>query len=45
MNGKEIVNLIDRLEDEGVDPVRIIDIIRYVVLTDPDERHRHETGK
>ena len=40
MNGKEIVNLIDRLEQEGMEPAKIVDIIRYVELTDPGERHK-----
>ena len=42
MTGKEIVNLIDRLEDKGLKPEEIIEIIRYVELTDPQERRKEK---
>lgn len=35
MTGKEIVNLINKLEDEGMSSDKIIEIIKYVELTDP----------
>ena len=35
MTGKEIVNLIDKLEAEGMTSDKIIEIIKYVELTDP----------
>ena len=38
----EIVNLIDRLEDKGMKPEEIIEIIRYVVLTEPQERRKEK---
>lgn len=37
MTGKEIVNLINRLQQEGLDDSKIIDIIKYIELTDPKE--------
>lgn len=37
MTGKEIVNLIDALTAEGIPPERILNIIRYIALHDPDE--------
>ncbi len=38
MTGKEIVNLIDELRKDGVSDTRIIDLIRYIELTDPKEK-------
>ncbi|MGN0686740.1 MAG: hypothetical protein ACI4KA_01385 [Oscillospiraceae bacterium] len=35
MTGREIVNLINKLEDEGMSSEKIIEIIKYVELTDP----------
>lgn len=35
MTGNEIVNLINKLEDEGMTSDKIIEIIKYVELTDP----------
>lgn len=35
MTGKEIVNLINKLEAEGMNSDKIIEIIKYVELTDP----------
>ncbi|MCR4909218.1 MAG: hypothetical protein K5985_10355 [Lachnospiraceae bacterium] len=45
MTGKEIVNLIDRLEDEGMEAEKIISIIRYIELTDPHERRKEKDNK
>ncbi len=35
MTGKEIVNLINKLEQEGMSPDKIIEIIKYVETADP----------
>ena len=35
INGKEIVNLIDKLESEGMTSSKILEIIKYIVTTDP----------
>ena len=35
MTGKEIVNLINKLETEGMTSDKIIEIIKYIELTDP----------
>lgn len=35
MTGREIVNLIDKLRSEGMSDEKIIEIIKYVILTDP----------
>lgn len=35
MTGKEIVNLINKLEAEGMNSDKIIEIIKYVELADP----------
>lgn len=35
MTGKEIVNLIEILQNKGVSSGEIIEIIKYVVLNDP----------
>lgn len=35
MTGKEIVNLIEKLENEGMTSEKIIEIIKYIELTDP----------
>lgn len=35
MTGKEIVNLINKLQAEGVNNDKIIEIIKYIELTDP----------
>ncbi len=43
MTGKEIVNLIDKLKQEGMTSDKIIEIIRYVELTKPEEKP--EPGK
>lgn len=37
MTGKEIINLIERLEQEGMTAEKIIDIIKYVEKHDPDK--------
>lgn len=36
MTGKEIVNLINKLEREGMSSEKIIEIIKYVELTTPE---------
>ena len=35
MTGKEIVNLINKLEEEGMTAEKIIEIIKYVETADP----------
>lgn len=35
MTGKEIVNLINNLQEKGMSSDEIIEHIKYVVLTDP----------
>lgn len=35
MSGKEIVNLINKLESEGLTSDKIIEIIKYVETADP----------
>ena len=40
MTGKEIVNLIDKLQAEGLSNDKIIEIIKYIELTDPKETKR-----
>ena len=42
MTGKEVVNLIDKLEDEGMNSEKIIEVIRYVELTEPQERRKEK---
>lgn len=37
MTGKEIVNLIHKLEEEGMTAEKIIEIIKYVETADPKE--------
>lgn len=37
MTGKEIVNLIRRLEAEGMSAEKILDIIKYIETHDPKE--------
>ena len=37
MTGKEIVNLINALEKEGMSAEKIIEIIRYVETEDPKD--------
>ena len=38
MTGKEIVNLIDKLQEKGMSSDEIIDIIKYIELTDPKNK-------
>lgn len=38
MTGKEIVNLITKLEQEGMTAEKIIEIIKYVETHDPKEQ-------
>lgn len=38
MTGKEIVNLINKLEHEGMSSDKIIEIIKYIELTKPEEQ-------
>lgn len=38
MTGKEIVNLINKLEQEGMSSDKIIEIIKYIELTKPEEQ-------
>lgn len=38
MTGKEIVNLINKLEQEGMSSDKIIEIIKYIELTNPKEQ-------
>lgn len=35
MTGKEIVNLIDKLKEEGMPAEKIIEIIKYIETTEP----------
>lgn len=35
MTGKEIVNLINKLEEEGMSAEKIIEIIKYIETADP----------
>lgn len=35
MTGKEIVNLIDKLREKGINDTEIIEIIKYIELTNP----------
>lgn len=44
MTGKEIVNLINKLEQEGMASDKIIEIIKYIELTRPEE-HPEPTEK
>ncbi len=37
MTGREIVNLIVKLENEGISAEKIIEIIKYVETADPKE--------
>ena len=36
MTGKEVVNLIERLEQEGMSAEKILDIIKYVETHQPE---------
>ncbi len=38
MTGEEIINLINKLEQEGMTSDKIIEIIKYVVLTNSEEK-------
>lgn len=38
MTGKEIVNLIDKLQEKGMSSDEIIDIIKYIELNDPKNK-------
>ena len=38
MTGTEIVNLIDKLREKGIDNTEIIEIIKYVELHEPEEQ-------
>lgn len=38
MTGKEIVNLINKLENEGMSADKIIEIIKYVETADPTQK-------
>ena len=38
MTGKEIINLINKLEEEGMNAEKIIEIIKYVETHDPKEK-------
>ena len=40
MTGKEIVNLINKLEEEGMSAEKIIEIIKYIETADPKEYHK-----
>lgn len=35
MSGKEVVNLIQKLEDEGMSAEKIIEIIKYIETAEP----------
>lgn len=37
MTGKEIVNLINKLEEEGMTAEKIINIIKYIETADPKD--------
>ena len=37
MTGREIVNLINKLEEEGMTAEKIIDIIKYIETADPKD--------
>ena len=37
MTGKEIVNLINKLEKEGMSAEKIIEIIKYIETADPNK--------
>lgn len=38
MTGKEIVNLIRQLRDDGMSDTKILDLIEYIETHDPKER-------
>lgn len=38
MTGKEVVNLIDKLEEEGMSAEKIIEIIRYIETHQPESK-------
>ncbi len=40
MTGKEIVNLIDKLQEKGMSSDEIIDIIKYIELNDPKQTNQ-----
>ena len=37
MTGKEVINLIEKLEDEGFTPEKIIEIIKYIEKHEPEK--------
>ena len=39
MSGKEVVNLIIKLKEEGMSAERILDIIEYIETHDPADRN------
>lgn len=42
MTGKEIVNLINKLEEEGLSAEKIIEIIKYIETADPKDPSNHK---
>ncbi len=42
MTGKEIVNLIRQLRDDGMSDTKILDLIEYIETHDPKERTENE---
>lgn len=44
MNGKEIVNLINKLQAKGLSSDEIIEIIKYIELTDPKYQYTEESA-
>ena len=42
MTGKEIVNLINKLEEKGMTAEEIIDIIKYVETADPKDPNNYK---
>ncbi len=45
MTGKEIVNLINKLREKKLDDTEIIEIIKYVELTDPKEKEQAQSAE
>jgi len=45
MTGKEIVNLINKLEEEGMSAEKIIEIIKYVETADPKDPSNSKWNK
>ncbi|WP_455527603.1 hypothetical protein [Huintestinicola sp.] len=45
VNGRGVVDLIDKLRSEGLDDTKIIEIIKYIELNDPKNNTSTKSDK